>query len=90
MNMPDLGKEAKERHWSKTRNLTIFVLVVWAIFAFIIPWNAKALNEMSFLGFPLGYYFIVQGSLIVFVLLIFIQNWRQDAIDDEAGVGDDK
>ena len=89
MNMPDVSKEAKARHWSKTRNLTIFILVVWAIFAFVLPWNAKALNEMSFLGFPLGYYFIVQGSLIVFVLLIFIQNWRQDAIDDEAGVGDD-
>ncbi len=86
---PGIGKEAKERHWAKTRNLTIGVLVVWAIFAFILPWNAKALNEISFLGFPLGYYLIVQGSLIVFVILIFFQNWRQDAIDDEAGVGDE-
>ena len=60
---------------------------IWFIFAFILPWFAKDLNAFSFLGFPLGYYFIVQGSLIVFVLLIFFQNWRQDAIDDEAGVG---
>lgn len=88
MSTPDIGKEAKARHWTKTRNLTIFVLVVWAIFAFVVPWFAKSLNEMSFIGFPLGYYFIVQGSLIVFVLLIFFQNWRQDAIDDEAGVGE--
>ncbi len=86
---PQIGKEAQERHWSKTRSLTILVLVIWAIFAFVLPWNAKALNGLSFLGFPLGYYFIVQGSLIVFVLLIFFQNWRQDSIDDEAGVGDD-
>ena len=86
---PQIGQEVKERHWSKTRNLTILVLVIWAIFAFVLPWNAKALNELSFLGFPLGYYLIVQGSLIVFVLLIFFQNWRQDSIDDEAGVGDE-
>ena len=52
----------------------------------IIPWNAKALMEYSFLGFPLGYYFPVQGSLIVFVALIFFQNHQQDKIDDEAGV----
>ena len=66
------------------------VLVIWAIFAFVLPWNAKSLNELSFLGFPLGYYFAVQGSLIVFVLLIFFQNWRQDAIDDEFGVSEDE
>ena len=42
--------------------------------------------EYSFLGFPLGYYFPVQGSLIVFVALIFFQNHQQDKIDDEAGV----
>lgn len=87
--MPEIGKEARARHWSKTRNLTIIVLVIWAIFAFVVPWNAKALNSITFLGFPLGYYFIVQGSLIIFVLLIFFQNWRQDAIDDEAGVGEE-
>jgi putative solute:sodium symporter small subunit len=52
----------------------------------VIPWNAKALNGFSFMGFELGYYMCVQGSLAVFVLLIFFQNWRQDAIDDEFGV----
>ncbi|MCG8693098.1 MAG: DUF4212 domain-containing protein [Minwuiales bacterium] len=87
--MPEIGQETKERHWSRTKNLTILVLVIWFVFAFVLPWFAKELNAFSFLGFPLGYYFIVQGSLIVFVLLIFFQNWRQDAIDDEAGVGEE-
>ena len=80
--------EARQRHWGKTRNLTIIVLIIWAIFAFVLPWNAQSLNNMTFLGFPLGYYLCVQGSLAVFVLLIFFQNWRQDAIDDEFGVSD--
>ncbi len=87
--MSGVSTEARARHWTRTRNLTILVLVIWAIFAFVVPWSAKSLNAMSFLGFPLGYYFCVQGSLIVFVLLIFFQNWRQDAIDDEAGVGEE-
>lgn len=88
--MADSNDEVRERHWSRTRSLTILVLAIWFLFAFIIPWNAKALNEFSFLGFPLGYYFPVQGSLIVFVLLIFFQNWRQDKIDDEAGLSEDQ
>ena len=78
--------ETQQRPWAKTRNLTFLVLAIWFIFSIIIPWNAKALMEYSFLGFPLGYYFPVQGSLIVFVALIFFQNHQQDKIDDEAGV----
>lgn len=81
--MADQDAARKERHWVKTRNLTYIVLIIWAIFAFVLPWNAKGLMGVSFLGFPLGYYIVVQGSLIVFVLLIIFQNFRQDAIDDE-------
>ena len=88
--MPEVNDATRRQHWSRTRNLTIVVLVIWAIFAFVLPWYAKELNAFSFLGFPLGYYFCVQGSLIVFVLLIFFQNWRQDAIDDEFGVGEEE
>lgn len=82
--------ERKRRHWEKTRNLTIVILVLWAIFSFVIPWNAHALNAFNFIGFPLGYYFITQGSLIAFVVLIFVQNWYQDKIDDEFGFGEEE
>ena len=80
--------ESRAAHWSKTRNLTIFVLVVWAIFSLGVHWFADELNEISFIGFPLGYYLAVQGSLAIFVLLIFFQNWRQDSIDEEFGQGE--
>ena len=73
----------REGHWAKTRALMISVLVLWFIFSLAIHWFAKDLNAMSFIGFPVGYYMAVQGSLIIFVLLIFFLNWRQDQIDDE-------
>ncbi len=75
-------------HWAKTRSLTFLVLAIWFIFSMVVPWNAHILNEYSFLGFELGYYMNVQGSLIIFVALIWFQNWRQDKIDDEFGVGE--
>ena len=46
-----------------------------------------ALNAYSFIGFPLGFYFIAQGSLIAFVVLLFVHNALQDKIDDEFGFG---
>ena len=81
----DRGK----RHWERTRNLTIVILIFWAIFSFVLPWNAAALNHIKFMGFPLGFYFTAQGSLIAFVVMIFVQNWFQDKIDDECGFGDE-
>jgi putative solute:sodium symporter small subunit len=86
--MPEISQDAKLRHWTRTRNVTMWVLAIWFVFSFVIPWFAAPLNAFSFIGFPLGYYMIVQGSLIVFVVLIFFQNWKQDQIDDEAGVGE--
>ena len=83
------SEEQKRQHWVKTRNLTIVILIFWAIFSFVLPWNAHALNSIKFIGFPLGFYFTAQGSLIAFVLLIVIQNWFQDKIDDAYGMHED-
>ena len=84
-----LSEEAKDRYWAKTRNLTIIALVIWFIFSLVVPYMAPTLNSVSFLGFPLGYYMIAQGSLIVFVLTIFWHNWAQDKVDDEFGLGEE-
>ena len=83
--MADDRSARRAMHWAKTRNLTYLILIIWFIFSILVPWFAKDLDAMSFIGFKLGYYFIVQGSLIIFVLLIVIQNLMQDSIDDEYG-----
>ena len=89
--MSDDKAARRAKHWSQTRNLTIVVLILWFIFSFVVHWFAKDLNGSSFLGFPLGYYFAVQGSLAIFVILIFVQNWIQDRIDNAAGLsGEDE
>jgi putative solute:sodium symporter small subunit len=80
--------ERRRIHWAKTRALTFWVLAVWALFALVAPWFARDLNAFTFMGFRLGYYLIVQGSLIMFVVLIVVQNLLQDRIDDAYGSGE--
>lgn len=86
--MSDQRSERRAIHWAKTRTLTVVVLLIWFVFSLVLPWFARELNAFSFLGFELGYYFVVQGSLIVFVALIVVQNMIQDSIDDAYGEGD--
>ena len=80
--------ERRRIHWEKTRRLTYVVLALWFVFSILTPWFARELDAFTFLGFELGYYLIVQGSLIVFVLLIVGQNLLQDRIDDSYGSGE--
>lgn len=85
--MAEKDTEKRRIHWAKTRRLTFVVLALWFIFALVLPWFAKELNAIHFIGFKLGYYFVVQGSLIAFVLMILVQNLLQDKVDDEYGSG---
>ncbi len=87
--MVDL-EERRARHWQRTRNVTIWMLVIWVFFSFVIHWFAKGLNTVTFIGFPMGFYMAAQGSLLIFVIQIFVHNHLQDKIDREEGFsGDD-
>ena len=79
----------QQAHWAKTRRLMIIHLVIWFIFSFVVHWFAPALNKISFLHFPLGYYMAAQGSLIVFVVQLFIFVYQQDAVDRKFGMAEE-
>jgi putative solute:sodium symporter small subunit len=74
-----------EEHWRRTRSLMWFTLAVWFFFSFVIHFFVVPLNQIVILGFPLGFYMAAQGSLIVFVILLFWFAHRQNRIDEECG-----
>lgn len=78
-----------EAHWGKTRSLMFVTLGIWAFFSFFIHMFVSALNAVTIAGFPLGFYMAAQGSLIVFVVLIFWFASQQNKIDEEFGVAED-
>ncbi len=82
-------KSQQALHWEKTRNLMFVHLTIWFIFSFVVHWFAAALNHITFIGFPLGFYMAAQGSLIVFVVQIFVFNKQQEKIDTTYGMAED-
>ena len=88
--MSEISPEVRVKHWAKTKNLTIITLIIWFIFSFGIHFFADSLNSFTFIGFPLGFYMAAQGSLIVFVVLIFWLTHSQNKIDEEFGVAEDE
>jgi len=78
-----------ERHWSRTSTLMWVMMILWAFFSFFIHMFVDTLNTIKILGFPLGYYMAAQGSLIAFVVMLFIFSWKQESIDREEGVAEE-
>jgi len=56
---------------------------------FVEGWFARELNQVSFFGFPLGFYMAAQGSLIAFVVMLFFFAKQQDKIDRDHGYAED-
>jgi putative solute:sodium symporter small subunit len=64
---------AHQSHFRRNIRLTLVLLVVWALVGLGCGvLLADILNQFQFLGFPLGFWFAQQGSIITFVLLILI------------------
>ena len=79
-----------EAHWKKTSNLLKVVLAFWFFFAYFLHFFVGSLNEISFFGFPLGYYMAAQGSLFAFVVIIYLFAKKQNQIDEEFGLAEDE
>ncbi len=66
------------------------LLVVW----FVVSFGAgilfvDQLNVIEFFGFKMGFWFAQQGSIFVFVALIFIYANRVQVIERRYGLSDD-
>ena len=87
--MAAMTPEKRDAYWSRTSRLMWIIMFLWVVFSFIIPAFAVQLNQIKFFGFPLGFYFAAQGSLIAYVVLCFWNAFGQNKIDEEFGVRED-
>jgi putative solute:sodium symporter small subunit len=91
--MPDSAnlKQREEAHWRKTTRLMLTHLGIWFFFGYVIHMFVVPLNKITipFLGFPLGFYMAAQGSLIVFVVMLFMFARQQEKIDQEFGFAEE-
>jgi len=69
--------------WRANVALLVKLLLVWFLVSFgagIV--FAEPLNAYNFLGFPLGFWFAQQGSIYVFVILIFVYARKVSQLED--------
>jgi len=84
-----LSPEKQREYWGRTSRLMWLLLFLWFVFSFGVHAFAWQLNQITFLGFPLGFYMAAQGSLIAFVVICFWNAFSQNKIDKDFGVQED-
>lgn len=72
-------------YWKKNLRITSVLLAIWFVVTFVAGWFARELNEINLIG-PLGFYMGAQGSLIVYVLIIWYYARYMNKLDKEYGV----
>ncbi|HZK52475.1 MAG TPA: DUF4212 domain-containing protein [Actinomycetota bacterium] len=78
-------------YWRANLKVKVPLLVIWGIFGYVLAiLLAEPLNNITFIGFPLGFWFAQQGAIIVFVALIFIYAKRMDRVDEEFDVHEEE
>ena len=77
-------------YWSAVLALLRNVLIAW----FVVSYGcgilfADALNGIHLGGYPLGFWFAQQGSIYVFVFLIFFYAKKMGQLDEKFDVHED-
>lgn len=79
-----------EEYWSRNLKLTAVLLAVWFFVTFVLGYFARELSSITLLGFPLSFYIGAQGSLIVYVLIIWYYARYMNDLDNEYGVHEEE
>jgi len=76
-----------QKYWQANIRLVIGCLLVWFFVSFgcgIL--FVDQLNAFRLGGYQLGFWFAQQGSIYVFVVLIFFYAWRMNQLDKKFNV----
>ena len=88
--MSPLNEEQAKEYWRRNLSLMIKLLVIW----FVVSYGCgiilvDVLNNIQLGGYKLGFWFAQQGSIYVFVALIFYYAKKMSDLDKEFGVEED-
>lgn len=77
-------------YWSSNLRLVKWCLVIWAVCSFGFGIILRPLlSGIEIGGADLGFWFAQQGSILVFLALIFFYAWRMNALDRQHGVDEE-
>lgn len=85
-----MNSEKRSAYWRSNLRLVGVCLSIWFVCSYVFGiLLVDQLNTIRLGGFKLGFWFAQQGSIYIFVVLIFFYAWRMNKIDKDHDVHED-
>lgn len=83
-------QKGRQAYWRATLKLVAWCLGIWFVVSYLFGIIlVDQLNTISLGGYKLGFWFAQQGSIFVFVVLIFFYAYRMNKLDRQFDVDED-
>lgn len=77
-----MDENQRRAYWRANTALIRNLLIVWVLVSLVLSiLLVQPLNTIRFFGVPLGFWMAQQGSIIIFVGLIFIYAWQMNKLE---------
>jgi len=84
-----MDTEERKPYWQNTKLQMLASLLPFLLVLVVLPLYVDRLNSNKFLGFPLGYFMIGHGLLLLAIFTVASFNNRQDAVDRWHGASEE-
>jgi putative solute:sodium symporter small subunit len=77
-----MDENQRRAYWRANTALIRILLIIWALVSLVFSiLLVQPLNTIRFFGVPFGFWMAQQGSILVFVVLIFTYAFQMDKLD---------
>lgn len=83
-------KKLRSIHWQRSRYLILFLVGILGIATIALLSTINILNDAALFGFPLGYFLIANGLLILCITSLFWAAMQQEWIDRTSNLTEDQ
>ncbi len=78
-----------QAYWSKNLRITAILLAIWFVVTYVVSYFARDLN-FTFFGWPFSFWMGAQGSLVIYVGIIWYYARYMNNLDHEYGVAEEE
>jgi len=82
-----MNKDQQKKYWRQNLKYLTILLSIWFLVSYVFGiLLVEQLNSIRIAGFKLGFWFAQQGSIYVFVILIFVYIWLMNKLDKKYNI----
>jgi putative solute:sodium symporter small subunit len=88
--MKEIDRAKADQYFKEKNRYMGMYLVIWLVSSFGVVLFAESLSTITLNGFPFHYFMGAQGSIVIFIILLYVNAKVSDGIDKKYGIDESK